>query len=87
MNGIQNIKMKNKTIGVKKGEVKRCRFCLSARKKLHVHSNARTKNGVTYYSCQPCSRERHAEWYAKNKKKQQEYNKNYKAKLKKKNGK
>lgn len=76
-----------KTIGVRKGEVKKCRFCGTKKGELMVHSGKGEK--ITYYSCRPCQALYKRKWYNKgnNKLKQQEYNRRYLLKLKnKKNG-
>ena len=78
----------HKTMGVKKDQQKRCRFCRTTKGELMVHSGK--KGDLTYYSCRNCQRQWKREWYQRseeNRKKQKEYNRRYLLKLKnKKNG-
>ncbi len=67
--------MKNIKIGCKKGDRKKCRFCLLKSIDLMIHSRC---GKLTYYSCRTCQAKKHIAWYRRgNQKKQQEYNKNY----------
>lgn len=69
------------TLGWRKGGIKRCRFCGNAKRKLHIHVKQHIKNGLTYFSCKPCSAERSRNYYLLNSSKQKEYNKKYNEKI------
>lgn len=77
-----------KTIGVKTGEDKRCRFCGTLKGQLMIHNNTESKTGLTYYTCRPCQAKYKRTWYNRkdNKEKQKEYNRRYLLKLKSQHG-